>query len=151
MQRHEKQQGFSLIELMIVVAVIGVLTSIAVPQYQSYVKKSELGSALATITALKVHIEDSIASRGIFPTIASTAMASELGASTTVLGILSTQQHSSIRQAGQIQILLAADTQLGGNILALERSDSGGWRCLTDIPVTEKKAFPKGCETGTVL
>lgn len=47
-----KQQGFTLIELMIVVAIIGVLSAIAVPAYKNYVTKSEIASAMATMKAL---------------------------------------------------------------------------------------------------
>ena len=63
----KKQQGFTLIELMIVVAVIGVLSAIAIPAYQDYVKKGALGSALATATAMKTPIEQYIADEGVFP------------------------------------------------------------------------------------
>lgn len=64
-----KQNGFTLIELMIVVAVIGVLSAIAIPQYQEYVKKSAVGTALASVSAYKTNIEDSIATTGSFPTV----------------------------------------------------------------------------------
>ena len=149
MRLNKKQKGFSLIELMIVVAVIGVLTSIAVPQYQTYVQKSELGSGLATITALKVHVEDRIATLGAFPTVATTDMQTKLGASVTTLGNLSTQQHASDKQAGLIKIQFATTTQVGNDILALQRSASGTWTCITD---SQKPAsiFPKGCTSGTI-
>ncbi|MCD9511366.1 pilin [Photobacterium phosphoreum] len=69
----KKQQGFTLIELMIVVAVIGVLSAIAIPKYQEYVKKGALGAALASVSALKTNVEDSIASTGSFPSATSSA------------------------------------------------------------------------------
>ncbi|MCD9484313.1 prepilin-type N-terminal cleavage/methylation domain-containing protein [Photobacterium phosphoreum] len=53
----KKQQGFTLIELMIVVAIIGVLSAIAVPAYQNYVAKSETASAVGTLRGLLTNID----------------------------------------------------------------------------------------------
>ncbi|MEN0107526.1 MAG: pilin [Pseudomonas sp.] len=52
------QKGFTLIEVMIVVAIIGVLAAIAIPAYQNYIGRSEAISALASITPLKTAVED---------------------------------------------------------------------------------------------
>ncbi|WP_180059141.1 pilin [Acinetobacter sp. YH12128] len=52
------QKGFTLIELMIVVAIIGILAAIAIPQYQNYIAKSQVSRAVAELGAIKTAFED---------------------------------------------------------------------------------------------
>ncbi|GAD30856.1 pilin [Photobacterium leiognathi] len=112
----KKQQGFTLIELMIVVAVIGVLSAIAIPKYQEYVKKGALGSALATVTAYKTNIEDSIATSGNFPYVSA------------AFGIGNINAASAASSAGSI---VASITKGAGkdSSVKLARDSDGVWTC----------------------
>jgi type IV pilus assembly protein PilA len=60
----QKQQGFTLIELMIVVAIIGILAAIAIPAYQDYTIRARVTEALSVAGAAKTTISENISSAG---------------------------------------------------------------------------------------
>ena len=63
-----KQQGFTLIELMIVVAIIGILAAIAIPQYQNYVARTQVAEAFNLFGTIKTAIGVYYNIEGKFPT-----------------------------------------------------------------------------------
>jgi type IV pilus assembly protein PilA len=77
------QKGFTLIELMIVVAIIGILAAIAIPAYQDYVIRSQVSEGLAMAAAGKVSVAEYYANRGFWPADNSSA---GLGSSSSIQG-----------------------------------------------------------------
>ncbi len=62
------QQGFTLIELMIVVAIIGILAAVAIPAYQDYTVRSRVTEGLSLASAAKTSVSEFFSSNNTFPT-----------------------------------------------------------------------------------
>ena len=142
----KKQQGFTLIELMIVVAVIGVLSAIAIPQYQKYVAKAEVASVLSTMTGIKTNLEAFIVENGRFPKGTAGELPVDLGAPEVMpLGEFSLKPGT--KDAGTLDLKFKAtdvNALLQEDTLTLTRAaETGTWTCTSAN--IEQALLPKGC------
>jgi len=65
--KHNTQTGFTLIELMIVVAIIGILAAVAIPSYQDYTARAQVAEGVSLTSQYKTTLAEYYASRGAFP------------------------------------------------------------------------------------
>jgi type IV pilus assembly protein PilA len=84
--RKHFQKGFTLIELMIVVAIIGILAAIAIPAYQNYTIRAQVSEGATLADGVKVAMADYFANKGTWPTAIVGAGATSLGFGGAVSG-----------------------------------------------------------------
>lgn len=145
------QKGFTLIELMIVVAVIGVLAAIALPAYQSYLGKSQVAAALAEISPAKNFVEERLAI-GLSASQAS-GMTGSSDTAVRAAGVPGSEtprctMETSVDVSGlsSITCTMKGNGVVAGKLIRWSRTADaasvGAWSCTSDVDAALK---PKEC------
>ena len=147
------QQGFTLIELMIVVAIIGILAAVALPAYQDYTTRAKISEVMAAASACKTGVAEFIQTNGAFPADAdaagcSTGATKYVAAGTTVgaAGLITVTIQGTGSAADTTAILLQPTTDAARTTAMVAATDTiQGWSCGTTAAATEYKYFPASC------
>ena len=157
------QHGFTLIELMIVVAIIAILAAIAIPQYQTYVIRSQVARAVSEASNAKVIVEDCLNNgKTTLGTGAGQCDTSSLTGSDILSGAAQGGAPALPAGMGVPQITLSptanstivatlgghAATKVSGGTVTLTRDVNGTWTCKTDNTKIGAKYAPASCPPG---
>ena len=136
------EAGFTLIELMIVVAVIGILATIAVPAYQDYAAKAKFGAALAEVSAGKIGVNTRL-NDGEDVTVPE-----EVGLSKTATAHCSFGATANAAAASLSCKIVAGPASVRDQTITLTRDvATGAWSCSADT-IPQNLIGAKGVCTG---
>ncbi len=141
-----KQQGFTLIELMIVVAIIGILAAIAIPAYRDYTIRAQVSEGLNLTGACKAAVTEYYQDQGVFPADNVTA---GLEAAANIRGKYTTQVAVLANGVCAATYGNEANANITGAVLSMTPTNNAGsvsWDCTGAAPLVNKW-LPAACRT----
>ncbi|MGB5179952.1 MAG: pilin [Gammaproteobacteria bacterium] len=140
----KQQKGFTLIELMIVIAIIGILAAIAIPAYQDYIVRSKVSEGLNMAGAAKLAVAETHDSNGGYPSVDNVSYG--LPTDTSISGTYVTSINANAGDGVITITYFNTHADVNGNTVTLTPTAGTGsmkWVCAsTSIP---KKYLPANC------
>lgn len=141
-------KGFTLIELMIVIAIIGILASIALPVYVDYTAKAQATEALRMNTGTMADIGDYYAQYNNWPNTNTVLGADIIGTAKTVSGKYAKNANQPIDiTTGALTVEFTTGANQGGNLVITPQPTPTGqiqsWRCSSTT--LSQSRLPSGC------
>ncbi len=131
-----RQHGFTLIELMIVVAIIAILAAIALPAYQNYVAKAQVTAGLSDVSGGRTMFESQVLANNI-----TTFNLADVG-------LPDSTPHCNLSmdstETGFIRCTLKGNPKVVGKAVEIARNASGQWKCKVDASLAPQY-IPAGC------
>ena len=143
----KKMQGFTLIELMIVIAILGILMAIAIPAYQDYAVRAKASEGINLASAAKLAVAETYSSTGFFPPNNDSA---GLPVAASINGKYVTSVGTTTRGRVDITYSGAEPKLTNAMVLSLSAYTAAGsvkWKCKTGVTGTAvpTKYLPSEC------
>lgn len=152
----KQQQGFTLIELMIVIAIIGILSAIALPQYQNYVARAKTNRIIAELAELRLSVEDCLNEGKTTVGVGRDecdprAVASNLIQGGSQVGVVLPNDTGVAQFDNPLDLEMEVKATLSQHVMPVLRTKKiiwkryadGNWLCLTNI---DTKFLPSYCK-----
>ena len=145
------QQGFTLIELMIVVAIIGILAAVAIPAYQDYTIRAKITEGIVAASAAKTSISEYYVSQGSMPADQTEAgMQPAADYSTKILQSVTYTIDAANSDIGIVTVAIediGGDTAAGDEFTLTGTGDAAGvtWVCATAANEVDARYLPANC------